>query len=36
LLGVLVAAQEQMLLGSLDSVVNSSPFLTIQQKAEIT
>jgi hypothetical protein len=35
LLGVLVAAQGQTLLASLDSAVNSSPFLTNHQKAEI-
>lgn len=35
LLGVLVAAQGQTLLASLDSAVNSSPFLTNDQKAEI-
>jgi hypothetical protein len=35
LLGVLVAAQGQILLASLDSAVNSSPLLTNDQKAEI-
>lgn len=34
-LGVLVAAQGQILLASLDGAVNTSPFLTNEQRAEI-
>lgn len=33
--GVIVAAQGQMLKATLDSAVNSSPFLTHEHKAEI-
>ena len=34
-LGVLVAANGQMLKASLDSAVNDSPFLSLQQKAQV-
>jgi hypothetical protein len=34
-IGVLIAAQGQVLLASLDSAVNSSPFLTNEQRARI-
>ena len=35
LLGIFVSAQGQILSASLDSAVNSSPFLTQEQKARI-